>query len=95
MAATEIRIDCGEQLDISAAGGLHTELSGALDRGQPVSIDVSRLDQVDTAGAQLLLAFTREAGKKGIRVDWLGDPACLRDAAQRLGVASDLALPDG
>lgn len=94
MAASENVVDCGERLDIAAAGDLHANLVEALGRDCPVRLDISRLTQVDTAGVQLLVAFTVEAHNKGIRVEWHGRPEPLHQAARRLGLADRLASED-
>lgn len=93
MADSDSPTDCGEQFDISAVADLYAVLSDALDRGQPVVLDGSRVGRIDTAGVQMLTAFIREAQGKGIRVDWQGTTEVLCEAAQRLGLAQQLALP--
>lgn len=94
MAASQTVVDCGERLDIAAAGDLHADLVEALGQDRPVQLDVSRLTQVDTAGVQLLVAFTLEAHNKGIRVEWHGSPEPLHQAAHGLGLADRLAPQD-
>jgi len=58
-----------------------------LDRREPVRIDVSALQSVDTAGVQLLLAFRREADRRGIPVDYCGESPELLNALRLLGLA--------
>lgn len=58
-----------------------------------VTIDAGALERIDTAGVQLLLAFTRDRAAKGFGIDWHGVNATLHDAANVLGLAGQLGLP--
>jgi anti-anti-sigma regulatory factor len=57
-----------------------------LEGGEPVRIDVSALQSVDTAGVQLLLAFRQEADRRGIQIDYCGESPDLINALNLLGL---------
>ena len=71
---------------------MHRQLRDALDLS-PVVLDGTTVDRVDTAALQLLVAYQRDAQKRGHQVSWAGVSAPLYDAASQLGLAQTLALP--
>jgi phospholipid transport system transporter-binding protein len=71
---------------------MHRQLRDALNVS-PVVLDGTTVDRVDTAALQLLVAFQRDAQKRGHQVSWAGASAPLYDAASQLGLAQTLALP--
>lgn len=91
-------MDLGERLDITLVGALHGRLTDALreaaDADGKVVLDGARLEHIDTAGVQLLVAFARAA--EG-RWRWAGGeaPAAVTGAAARLGLSDALGgAPD-
>jgi len=60
------QVDAGEKLHISVVEGLHEQLETALSNHQTVSLDVSKVVQVDTASLQLLYAYKVAAEKAGL-----------------------------
>ena len=58
-----------------------------------VTIDAGGLERIDTAGVQLLVAFTRDRAAKGFGTEWRGVNTTLRDAVNILGLASRMGLP--
>ncbi|MBK1734669.1 hypothetical protein CKO15_05080 [Halorhodospira abdelmalekii] len=84
-------LDLGEQLDITVAAACKQRLNEALGGGQPIELKGDRLQRVDTAGVQLLLAFARAAAD-GPGWGWHGGevPEAVRTAAQMLGVEREL-----
>ncbi len=91
MTQAEQPIDLGEQLDITVVAALKASLEEAVAAAQPVALNGERLQRVDGAGIQLLLAFARAAEAAG-GWRWHGErePEAIRDAAEQLGVASEL-----
>lgn len=63
--------------------------------GGAVVLFGARVEQVDTAGLQLLVVFARELQESGRPWDWDGISPALRKAATRLGLLEVLRMgPD-
>jgi anti-anti-sigma regulatory factor len=73
-------------LEIKDVEGVHRQLLSALGEGQAVTVDVGRVQTVDAAGAQLLLAFQGEAGRRAVAVEFRGESAPLRHTLAVLGL---------
>jgi len=84
-------------LEIKDAEGVHRLLLAALGDGRAVTVDVGRVHAVDTAGAQLLLAFQGEASRRGVTVDFRGESAPLTHTLAVLGLRDKFlfAVPHG
>jgi anti-anti-sigma regulatory factor len=96
-ASTRIRIQLEPGLEIKDAEGVHRLLLAALGDGRAVTVDVGRVHAVDTAGAQLLLAFQGEAGRRGVIVEFSGESAPLTHTLAVLGLSGKFlfAVPHG
>lgn len=87
-------------LDIAHVGELTPLLSDALSRSasrcgaRTLAIDASAVELVDSAGMQLLLAFTRALRAQDREVEWKHPPERLRAAAALLGMGEALGLHD-
>ena len=84
-------------LEIKDAEGVHRLLLAALGDGRAITVDVGRIQAVDTAGAQLLLAFQGEASRRGVTVDFRGESAPLTHTLAVLGLRDKFlfAVPHG
>jgi anti-anti-sigma regulatory factor len=84
-------------LEIKDAEGVHRLLLAALGDGRAVTVEVGRVNAVDTAGAQLLLAFQSEAIRRGVTVDIRGESAPLTHTLAVLGLRDKFlfAVPHG
>jgi anti-anti-sigma regulatory factor len=84
-------------LEIKDAEGVHRLLLAALGDGRPVTVDVGRVHAVDTAGAQLLLAFQGEASRRGMTIEFRGESAPLTHTLAVLGLRDkfSFAVPHG
>ena len=78
---------------VSDASSLKQSLNGLLEQPLPVTLDVSALQRIDTAGLQLITAFVQERARQGRSVEWHGSAPVLSSAAQLLGLTSLLRLP--
>lgn len=78
---------------VSGASTLKESLAGLLDEPQPITLDITALQRIDTAGLQVLTAFIRERAGHGRTVEWRGTAPALTSAAQLLGLTSLLRLP--
>jgi ABC-type transporter Mla MlaB component len=84
----------GERMGIAQARQLHPVLLDALSHGIPISIDGTRVQQIDGSSLQLLVSLWRTAGDLGIPCAWIGASKWLRHAARLLGVAGTLQLAE-
>lgn len=88
---TEIHFEGG--LDVSHAVAAREKLNEALIRSLPLELDAERLERLDGAVLQLLVAFQRAAQARGLRPRWRSASPVLRSAAEALGVTEALELP--
>ena len=84
-----LRAEC----TVAEAEALKSELVRRLDDSEPVTVDVSALQRIDTAGLQLLAAFVRDRRTAGRQVHWHGRAAALDAAVGLLGLHDMLELP--
>lgn len=77
---------------VSGASTLKESLAALLDEPQPITLDITALQRIDTAGLQVLTAFIRERAGHGRTVEWRGTAPALTSAAQLLGLTSLLGL---
>jgi anti-anti-sigma regulatory factor len=85
-ASTGTCVQLEPGLEIKDAEGVYRLLLAALGDGRAVRVDVGRVQTVDTAGAQLLLAFQGEASRRGVRIEFSGESAPLTHALAVLGL---------
>lgn len=78
---------------VKDAAELKQTLCLHLDDAEAVTVDVGSVERVDTSTMQVLCAFVRDRSAQERKVEWLGDPGVVRDAARLLGVESMLCLP--
>jgi ABC-type transporter Mla MlaB component len=78
---------------VSDAGSLKERLASLLEEPQAVTLDVTALQRIDTAGLQVIIAFVRERAGHGRLVQWQGTAPVLATAAHLLGLTSLLRLP--
>jgi ABC-type transporter Mla MlaB component len=88
-AAITLAANCS----IKEVAALRAQLRAVVDNGEPVAIDASAVERIDTATLQLLYAFVRDRLNSDREVTWQGVPAALTDAARLLGVRDLLCLP--
>jgi anti-anti-sigma regulatory factor len=78
---------------VADAGSLKAGLAKLLDDSGVVTLDVSAVQRIDTAGLQVIAIFVRERESHGRQVEWRGTAPALTAAAQLLGLSSFLKLP--
>jgi ABC-type transporter Mla MlaB component len=79
---------------ICDASSLKASLAGLLDEPLPVTLDITALQRIDTAGLQVITAFVRERAAHGHTVEWKGTAPVLANAARLLGLTSLLRLAE-
>jgi ABC-type transporter Mla MlaB component len=87
--ADSAHLALGPSLTIVQARSLQRSLNALLERGR-ADADAHALENVDTAGLQLLLAAGRAARARGLTLRLSGARALLLDAATTLGLVSAL-----
>ncbi|MGA2187976.1 MAG: STAS domain-containing protein [Steroidobacteraceae bacterium] len=79
-------------LEIKDVEAAHLMLATALTRAPRLTVDVSRVAAIDTAGVQLLLAFQSDAEKRGVVTEYRGESAALAHALAVLGLRDRLRI---
>jgi ABC-type transporter Mla MlaB component len=79
-------------LEIKDVEDVHKRLMARLARGVAVTVDISRIGAVDTAGVQLLVAFQSEAVKRGVSVEFCGHSIALTHALTVLGLGATVPI---
>ena len=69
------------------------QLLERLDQAGDVEIDAGRIEKIDTAGLQLLVAFSRQLHESHRTLAWKAVAPELTRAAAQLGLADALGLP--
>jgi ABC-type transporter Mla MlaB component len=78
---------------VGDAASLKENLAALLDESLPVTLDITALQRIDTAGFQVITAFVRERAGHGRTVEWQGNAPVMTTAAQLLGLTTLLRLP--
>ncbi|MDX1670473.1 MAG: STAS domain-containing protein [Limnobacter sp.] len=76
-----------QSLTIADCGPLYEQIKTGLEQGQKVSLDVSRCEDVDTAGLQLLSAIQNDPAVS-LQVTWNKPSSAITEKATRLGLLS-------
>jgi anti-anti-sigma regulatory factor len=78
---------------VADAGSLKTGLAKLLDEPQTVTLDISAVQRIDTAGLQVIASFLLERESHGRPVQWRGEAPAFTSAARLLGLGELLKLP--
>ncbi len=78
---------------VADAGSLKTGLTKLLDTSGIVTLDISAVQRIDTAGLQVIATFLRERESHGRQVQWRGSAPAMLSAAKLLGLNELLKLP--
>lgn len=89
------RIVLGPSCTIHEAAVLRAHLLEQAALPGPYQIDGNAVEQIDTAGLQLVVAFALDCLERGVHYDWTGRSATLELAIQTLGVGALLESPGG
>ncbi|MBL1261617.1 MAG: STAS domain-containing protein [Thiotrichaceae bacterium] len=91
--AQDITIDCGDLLDISMVNEINQKLKESLSAGRDISINISNIERIDTAGAQMLCAFYQDAKSKKIKCEWTPPSGIFSKSIEQLGLSEHLEIP--
>ena len=81
-------------LTIQSVSADHKDLSERIiDIEAPVQLDAGTIEEIDTAGMQLLLALISELNTQSLKVEWQSPSEVLIQTAAILGMSEALALP--
>jgi phospholipid transport system transporter-binding protein len=87
------RIVLGASCTIHEAQELRTHLLAQAELPGPYEIDGSGVQQIDTAGVQLVVAFALDCLERNIGYAWKGRSPALDEAIRVLGVGALLESP--
>lgn len=85
-------IDLGAVLVVSNVLEWQQKISPTFDAADTLTLDGAKIEQIDGAGLQLLVAMIKEAGRRGMSVVWTGASPTLRAGAAQLGLADTLCF---
>jgi anti-anti-sigma regulatory factor len=85
-ASTETGLQLNSSLEIKDVESVHRQLLAVLERGTDVTVDISHVAAMDTAGVQLILAFQSEAAKRGVAIEYSGQSAAFTHALTAVGL---------
>ena len=84
--AADTLLHLGAGLEIKDVESVHKQLTSMLERGPSVTLDISHVAAMDTAGVQLLLAFQSEAATRGVAIDYSGRSNAFTHALTAVGL---------
>ena len=87
------KVVLGACCTIHEAPALRSHLIAQASQPGPYEIDGSGVQQIDTAGLQLVVAFALDCLEKGVHYVWSGRSAALEEAIRTLGVGALLESP--
>lgn len=87
------KIVLGASCTIHEAPALRSHLIAQASHPGPYEIDGSAVQQIDTAGVQLVVAFALDCLEKGVHYAWTGRSQPLEEAIRTLGVGALLESP--
>jgi anti-anti-sigma regulatory factor len=87
------KVVLGASCTIHEAPALRSHLIAQASHPGPYEIDGSAVQQIDTAGVQLVVAFALDCLEKGVHYVWTGRSAQLDEAIRTLGVSALLESP--
>lgn len=79
-------IKCARVLDVRVASETREEWLRMLGTASAVSLDVGEVEQIDTAGVQLLLALERACSESGVAMTRAGASPAVDTALATLGL---------
>jgi len=81
-----------EVLDITMAHQYHGQLHQYLKDNKEIVLNAEKIERIDGAGLQLIVAFIMEAKKLNLQTSWTGVSEAFKKNADILGVSDQLAL---
>lgn len=88
-----VRVNLDGALNIYCAAEAKEQLLAALAKGQELEIDLSELEELDTAGIQLMLMLKLEAQRASKGCSFINHSPAVREVIDLLNLASALGDP--
>lgn len=82
-----------DRVDISRAEAIFAKFEDALQRSEPIAIDVSGVERIDTSGFQILISFCRALEKSGRKTHLTAVSEVFQNNAKLLGLENYLPSP--
>jgi len=92
-AARQVRVVLGTACTIQEAAAVRAHMLAQAAQPGPYEIDGASVEQIDTAGLQLIVAFALDCLEKGVPYKWIGRSPTLEKAIELLGVSPLLEYP--
>ena len=89
---SEINIECGEVVDISAVTDLYQHLSAALEQEGSIGLNAAAIERIDAAALQMFACFIQEVKKRNRDIYWKTPTEALLRSANLLGMKPVLCL---
>lgn len=86
-------IDLGVSCTVAEIAALKAACLAALDGKDPPAIDGTRVERVDTAGLQVLVAFAIDCMERSVHFTWTGRSPALARGIRLLGIGALLESP--
>jgi len=84
---------CGSDLNIQSASKLKARLEKTLEKQvKTYTLNASKVEKVDTAGLQLLIAFVEEAMSQGSEIQWQKPNDVFLNSTKLLGMQQQLNI---
>lgn len=87
------KVVLGASCTIHEAPALRSHLIAQASHPGPYELDGTGVQQIDTAGVQLVVAFALDCLEKGVHYQWTGRSPQLEEAIRTLGVSALLESP--
>jgi anti-anti-sigma regulatory factor len=87
------KVVLGASCTIHEAPALRSHLIDQASHPGPYELDGTAVQQIDTAGLQLVVAFALDCLEKGVHYNWTGRSLVLEEAIRTLGVGALLESP--
>jgi len=92
-AGRAVRVVLGTSCTIQEAGAVRAHMMAQAAQPGPYEIDGASVENIDTAGLQLIVAFALDCLEKGVPYKWMGRSPTLEKAIELLGVSPLLEYP--
>lgn len=90
--ANSVTVDLPDNLTIATVEALHEQLDPFAVGSQDVVLNGVNVERADTAGLQMLYAFSQALKSHNAEMSWMNPSSALTDAAKNLGLTEHLAL---
>ena len=93
-AAKSIELQLPENLTIAHVNNLHEQMESLINQQDhdAISVQADAVSRIDTAGVQLLFAFSKSAKEHSISLTWKSPSETLVGAAKTLGLDTSIGF---